>query len=106
MAKRSRRPCLTCKGLIRRGSYCETCDPNRHGARWTMISRTLRTEHRNTFGLVCPGLPELDHAEHAVADFSDLTVDHIVGLAYGGTDDRSNLRILCRSANSSRSRET
>lgn len=33
-----------------------------------------------------------------------LTVDHIQLLAYGGTNDPDNLRVLCRSCNSSRRR--
>jgi 5-methylcytosine-specific restriction endonuclease McrA len=32
----------------------------------------------------------------------DLTVDHIVALAHGGTNDPSNLRVLCRRHNSQR----
>ena len=38
------------------------------------------------------------HPECAVAD--DLTVDHIVPLSKGGTDEVSNLQFLCRSHNS------
>ena len=34
----------------------------------------------------------------------DLTADHIVPLARGGTNALSNLRVLCRSCNSSRGR--
>lgn len=32
----------------------------------------------------------------------DLTIDHIVPLSRGGTDDLDNLRLLCRSCNSSK----
>jgi 5-methylcytosine-specific restriction endonuclease McrA len=39
-----------------------------------------------------------DGVEHV----DDLTVDHIVALAYGGTDDPSNLRVCHRSFNSSK----
>ncbi|MBL8311188.1 MAG: HNH endonuclease [Burkholderiales bacterium] len=33
---------------------------------------------------------------------SDLTIDHIVPLSKGGTDELSNLRFLCRSHNSAK----
>ena len=33
---------------------------------------------------------------------TDLCVDHIVPLAYGGTDDLANLQTLCRPCNSSK----
>ena len=37
---------------------------------------------------------------------SDLTVDHIRPRSRGGTNDRSNLQVLCRSCNSSKGNRT
>lgn len=51
-------------------------------------------------GWICPGLAP-DHRPHPVAP-GELTADHIVPVAAGGTNDRSNYRPLCRSENSRR----
>jgi len=57
--------------------------------------REWKAEH----GEFCPGAPDLNHPPHPSRD---LTVDHILPLGQGGTHHPSNLRVLCRSANSNR----
>ena len=72
-------------------------DPFYSDPRWVGVSRRLLAAHVGRWGWVCPG--EGDHAPHPSRD---LTVDHILPRAEGGADfARSNLRILCRSWNSS-----
>lgn len=69
-----------------------------HGdPRWTRISRRLVEAHVGEHGWVCPG----DGDAHAPHPSHDLTADHRIPLAEGGDPfDRRNLRILCRSWNS------
>jgi 5-methylcytosine-specific restriction endonuclease McrA len=71
--------------------------------------RVLTVERRQEFK------PNRKHLELALIDrdgyvcshpgcgvLADLTIDHIVPLSRGGTDDLTNLRFLCRSHNSSK----
>lgn len=102
MARRSLRPCLACKTLIRSGSYCDLDNPRRSSRSWQSLSSAIRRAHVAERGLVCPGLPELGHEEHAVASVADLAVDHVLPTARGGTDDPANLRVLCHEFNSRR----
>ncbi|MEW2302564.1 HNH endonuclease [Streptomyces sp. NPDC006655] len=53
----------------------------------------MLAEHRASHGDYCPGWGVPAHASQ------DLTVDHVVPLAAGGTHDRANLRVLCRGCN-------
>ena len=100
MARRTRRPCLQCGELIRRGSYCEAHRPRRTARPWRLISSTLRAQHVAEFGLVCLGLPPIGHAAHPVADLSELSVHHLIPIALGGSDDLDNLVVVCGVANS------
>lgn len=63
---------------------------------WDRLSRRMLAEHRRTVGPWCPG----DGAHHDAHPCHDLTLDHVIPLHLGGTDDRSNARIMCRSHNS------
>lgn len=100
MARRARRPCLVCKVLIPKGSYCDLHKPPRSGRSWRLISTTLRGAHVAANGLVCPGLPPIDHPSHPVADLAELSVHHLLPIALGGTDELSNLVVVCGKANS------
>lgn len=53
-------------------------------------------EHQRAWPGLCPGWRRAPHAS------DDLTVDHIVPKALGGTDSRDNLQVLCRSCNSAK----
>lgn len=50
------------------------------------------------YGAVCPGYGRETHRVR----IEDLTADHVVPIAEGGGDEPANLRVLCRSCNSSR----
>lgn len=50
--------------------------------------------HLAVYGAVCPGYNVPGHPS------TDLTVDHIVPKARGGTDSVDNLTVLCRACNS------
>ena len=100
MARRTLRPCLICGTLIRTGSYCDECDPRRSGPEWQTTSRLIRARHVAEHGLVCPGLPGIDHPAHPVASISELSVHHITPIALGGSDDDANLVVVCGVANS------
>lgn len=91
-----KRPCLDC-GTPTNGSRC----PTHHRPRNTTDEhrrRQLLTAWRQHHGDWCPGAADLNHPPHPS---TDLTVDHIVHQAHGGTLT-DGWRILCRSANSAR----
>lgn len=109
MARRRLRPCLVCSTLTRNASRCDT-----HQAEWqkrqdqirgsahqrgyTQAWRTLAAQtvanHRAQWGDWCPGWQTPGHPA------ADLTADHVVPKARGGTDHPSNLQVLCRGCNS------
>jgi 5-methylcytosine-specific restriction endonuclease McrA len=104
MARRTRRPCITCGVLLRHGSYCALDDP-RSGYRRRVYRETARrflAQFVAENGPICPGAEELEHDAHPV-EISELTVDHVVPLTGGGDLlDPENMRPLCRSWNSRR----
>lgn len=64
---------------------------------WRALSARILRAHRGQHGDWCPG----DLPEHEAHRSSDLTVDHAHALSEGGALlDRSKLRVLCRSWNS------
>lgn len=103
------RPCLRCKRLTSNPSRCNRCDADYQAvrnaqrgsahqrgytSRYRSLARTVVAEHVRLHGHACPGWQVPAH------ESSDLTVDHIIPLARGGTHDRSNMRVLCRGCNS------
>jgi 5-methylcytosine-specific restriction protein A len=104
------RLCAGCGKIIPAGSRsssgykCEPCrkeyernksrrrrrTPTERARRQALISR-----HVAEFGNVCPGYECPPHPA------SDLTADHLLPVARGGNEE-SELRVLCRSCNSSR----
>jgi 5-methylcytosine-specific restriction protein A len=51
-------------------------------------------KHRSDYGDWCPGFNVAAHTS------ADLTADHIVPKAAGGTDQPGNIQVLCRPCNS------
>lgn len=51
-------------------------------------------------GYICPGHQRPAHKAHP--RYNPLTVDHIRPRSRGGTNDLTNLQILCRNCNSSK----
>lgn len=109
VSMRRNRPCLNCSKLTRNASRCDTCqaawqaqhDQQRgsasqrgYGSQWRRTAATAVTNHRQVYGNWCPGWNVPAHAA------ADLTGDHIVAKANGGTDSADNVQILCRSCNS------
>jgi 5-methylcytosine-specific restriction protein A len=108
MATRRQRPCLVCGALTRNASRCSTHqaawqkrqDQARGSAHqrgytqaWRTAAAAAVAEHRAAHGDWCQGWGVLAHAS------SDLTADHAVPKAAGGTDEQSNIQILCRGCN-------
>jgi 5-methylcytosine-specific restriction protein A len=108
MATRRQRPCLVCGTLTRNASRCDTHQQqyqqrqdrargSAHQRGYTQAWRTAAaaavTEHKAAHGDWCPGWGVPAHAS------SDLTGDHITPKAAGGTDDPTNIQILCRGCN-------
>jgi 5-methylcytosine-specific restriction protein A len=105
------RPCLDCSALHSNRSRCDSCQARwdrAHGAdrgsatargydsAYQRLAAQLVTEHRGRNGDWCPGWQRPAH--HA----TDLTADHVVPLSAGGTNERHNLQVLCRSCNSAK----
>lgn len=107
-----KRPCLICQQLFKPpGSRCLTCqaiydhDINQargsatargYDAAWQRIASEAVARHRRLHGNICPGWHRPAHP----AD--DLTADHIVPRAHGGTNSRDNVQVLCRACNSAK----
>jgi 5-methylcytosine-specific restriction protein A len=105
----ARRPCLTCARLTSNPSRCDVHaaeyakqrDRQRGSAhsrgytqQYRVLARQVLSEYRASNGERCPGWQVPPHGS------ADLTVDHVIPLARGGTHDRSNLAVLCRRCNS------
>ncbi|MEV5953740.1 HNH endonuclease [Streptomyces sp. NPDC051987] len=109
MTPRRRRPCLVCGTLTRNPSRCDTHqrewqaqqDRTRGSAHQRGYTQAWRTaaaqavaQHRTQHGNWCPGWRVPPH------EASNLTADHVVPKAAGGTDDPENIQVLCRGCNS------
>lgn len=109
MATRRRRPCLDCRRLTTNPSRCDehqaawqarqsqargSATERGYGAQWRRTAATAVATHRAQYGDWCPGWGVLPH--HA----TDLTADHILAKANGGTDEPTNVQVLCRACNS------
>jgi 5-methylcytosine-specific restriction endonuclease McrA len=97
--RRFKSPCLYC-GVVSRGSACKDClnaiaarDPKRkqrnkqYDHEWNKLSRLARS--LQPFCSRC-------------GSQNDLTADHILSLANGGSNILSNIMVLCRRCNSSK----
>jgi 5-methylcytosine-specific restriction protein A len=108
MPGRRPRPCLDCGTLTRNPSRCDehqgAWQRRREAARgtstqrgyttaWRHIAEAAVAQHRATYGDWCPGWQVPGH------EASDLTADHILPKARGGSDDPSNVQVLCRGCN-------
>ena len=92
-------PCIYC-GVLSRGSTCKQClysiqarDPKRrqrnkqYDSEWNRLSRLARQMQ-----------PWCSRCKST----KDLTADHILSLANGGSNILENIIVLCRSCNSSK----
>ncbi|MGA5819719.1 HNH endonuclease [Kitasatospora sp. NPDC094028] len=57
------------------------------------MARAAVTQHQTVYGNWCPGWNAPAHQS------TDLTADHVVPLARGGSSTAENVRVLCRSCN-------
>lgn len=107
--QRRRRPCLDCGRLTRNPSRCDehqaawqsrqeqlrgSATQRGYGSQWQRVARAAVAQHRAVYGDWCPGWQVPAHAS------TDLTADHVVPLARGGSSTAENTRVLCRSCNS------
>jgi 5-methylcytosine-specific restriction protein A len=103
-----KRPCLVCGRLTTNPSRCDVHqaeylaarDKKRgsaaqrgYGTAWRKLASTYIARYKAENGERCPGWRVPAHAA------TDLTVDHIIPKSAGGTDDLSNLAVLCRGCN-------
>jgi 5-methylcytosine-specific restriction protein A len=105
----AKRPCLRCGRLTANASRCDvhqaeymavrerqrgSAHKRGYTSKYRVVASSVIAEYRARHGEWCPGHGVPAHAA------SDLTVDHIIPLAHGGTPERANLRVLCRGCNS------
>jgi 5-methylcytosine-specific restriction protein A len=64
-----------------------------YGSVWRATAATVLAQHRAVYGNWCTGYGVPAHGS------ADLTVDHIIPKAKGGSSTKDNLRVLCRSCN-------
>lgn len=104
-----KRPCLDCSRLTTNPSRCDehqaawqarnnqrrgSATQRGYGSTWRKVAAAVVDSHRAQYGDWCPGWRVQGH--HA----TDLTADHIVAKANGGSDEPGNVAVLCRSCNS------
>jgi 5-methylcytosine-specific restriction endonuclease McrA len=77
------RPCIECGTLITNGSRCVTCKPARQRNGWQWTQR--RHEVLDRDGHACTTCGATD----------TLTVEHIVAIHEGGSDQLTNLTTRC-----------
>lgn len=108
MPRKPQSRCTMCRRLHNGTGRCGQCRaaaaPSRAGsslvtAAWKRIAHAAIDDHVATHGLICPGW---GRPPHPVASAADFTADHIVARASGGTDDPSNVAVLCRPCNSAK----
>lgn len=105
---RRKRPCLDCGTLTRNPSRCDahqaawqarqdqirgSSTQRGYGSRWRRTAAAAVADHRAVHGDWCPGHGVPGHLAQ------DLTGDHIVPKARGGSDERENVAVLCRACN-------
>jgi 5-methylcytosine-specific restriction protein A len=109
MPGRRPRPCLDCGTLTRNPSRCDdhqaawqarqdrtrgTSHQRGYTRQWRRIATAAVAEWKAVNGDWCPGWQVAPHPA------ADLTADHVVAKANGGTDEASNVQVLCRPCNS------
>lgn len=106
--------CLDCGGIASRRGRCDSCNAKReqergsstqrgYGAEWRKLRRILLNKQptcqvpTGEKGVFDNGVPW-----QVVCGRRTEEIDHITSKAQGGTDDRSNLRAVCRFHNRSK----
>ena len=92
------KPCTDCGVLVRDSSRCLQCHKVYKGSRPSASKRGYDSKWRK----LSKELRRLQPWCSFCGLAADLTVDHILPLSMGGTNDITNLRVLCRSCNSGR----
>src|SRR5262245_41213784 len=92
-------PCVGCGMLTKEGNRCPCHarareaarrNPIYHTRRWRARTRLVLSRHRRRWGEVCPGF---ERKPHFASGSNPLTVDHLVPIYQGGTDDWTNLQV-------------
>ena len=97
------RPCLGCQRPTRNGARCVACarmrNTNREQQRTQQLgTRTQRGYDGQWYRNVKHAIAEQPWCSLCYAT-DDLTGDHILSRANGGSNERSNIQVLCRRCN-------
>lgn len=93
MASQAPSFCLACGRLVARGDYCPAHRPRHHLLRRTAAYRRAARAAKAFLHQRCPACGQ------SMTLANPPTLDHRVPLSKGGTNEASNLRVLCRHCN-------
>ena len=85
------RPCVDC-GVVVRATRCVQCARIKERKRISRADRGYDSMWRDLSKRMRAAQPWCS----TCGSTKDLTLDHIIPLARGGTNDQSNARVLCR----------
>lgn len=96
--KKMTKPCVVCGVLVKDSARCAKCAKEYNRGRLSAAQRGYDAKWRKLSKWLREAQPWCSWC----GTTADLTVDHIVPLVLGGTNELDNLRVLCRSCNSAR----
>ena len=100
MMRRIVRPCVVCS-VLTKSARCAKCQRELNKSRPSASQRGYDAKWRKLSKYLREAQPWCTWCGTTV----DLTVDHVLPLSMGGSNELENLRVLCRPCNSARKQQ-